>query len=514
MTLPHSQPIIDWFFEHDGAAQLGAAMGLDPETSRRVLALGLPMQLQAVSDYAQTALGEHQIAEAVRIIPNFPDVETALSAGQGAADLERAGDSMAPTLLREHRGRIADSVAQQTGTDRAKMRRLFDMTLPLILSRLSWRDAHALAFLPLVGKVAPSAAPLIPTNAAVPAHSVARTVTSATEERRGGFPLWLLPLLLLLLLGGCFLLRPKTAVAPAATTATNATTSSGFNIETPAPASEVSANGFKVSGTGKAGDVVTMYRNGQSVGTFTVDQDGKWSADVLDAAAPVGDVAYQFRNAAGGLLGTLPLKVSGTEAAPLILSTPEANADVPAGGFSIAGQGKAGEVYQAYEDGTNIGSFTVAPDGTWSVDVPGPAAGNHTYTILDSKGNRVLLLPLNVVSGGSAACTDAPTISVADNETVSAPFRFGGRGSAKSYTVTVWRGDRQVGTQEVKLTGDCTWSYQSNPGGQDGVKSVVRYELRPTGEAVSTPAAGKVTLTVSGSGTNFNSKGEYVGPTK
>ena len=99
--------------------------------------------------------------------------------GNGALDLERAGDSMAPTLLREYRTQIPDALAAQHGLDQGVLRRLFDMTLPLILSRLSWRDAVALRFLPLVGQgdLRRAGAVAIPTNAAV--APAARTVAAA-----------------------------------------------------------------------------------------------------------------------------------------------------------------------------------------------------------------------------------------------------------------------------------------------------------------------------------------------
>lgn len=527
MTIPvNAKPIIDWFFENDGAENLGQAAGLDPQSARRVLAQGLPQQLQALAEYAQTKLGTQQIAEAVRIIPHFPTVTEALSMGQGAMDLEQAGDSMAPTLLREWRTQIPDLVAAQTGANQGAVRRLLTMTIPLILSRLSWRDDAALRFLPMVGDVSRrTGAVVIPKNAAV--VPAARPLTGAvdrttSEGARRGLPwwLWLLPLLLLLLLlGGCWLLRPKSAApATSAEPAKTAPATSAFTINSPANGTEVSANGFTVSGTGPAEGTYTMLRDGQQVGTFKVGKDNTWRTDVLDTTAPAGNVVYTFRDADGKDVGTLNVLSKGPEqasAAPVVVSAPTPGSEVPAGGFSINGTGNPNETYTAYEDGANIGSATVAPDGTWSLDVPGPAAGPHTYTVLDSKGNRVALLPVTVAAGAaSAACTDALTISLSDNETVSAPFRFGGRGSGKGYTVSVWRADRLVGTRDVKLTGDCTWSYASNPGGKDGQKSVVRYQVRPTGAATSTPATGKVTLNVSGSGTNFNSKGEYIGPTK
>lgn len=527
MTTPvNAQSIIDWFFENSGAENLGRAVGLNAETARRVLAQGLPQQLRILADYANTRPGDHQIGEAVNVIPTFPSVMEALSMGNGALDLERAGDSMAPTLLREYRTQIPDALAAQHGLDQGVLRRLFDMTLPLILSRLSWRDAVALRFLPLVGQddLRRAGAVAIPTNAAVApaARTVAQTAsgTVVREEtpRRGGFPLWPLLLIPLLLLGGCWMLRPQNNTrtqAEVTQAAKESPVTSQFAVTTPAPGSEVSANGFKLEGTGPVGGTYTLHRGGQQVGTITVGEDNRWNADVLDAAAPAGDVIYTFRDASGRVVETLNLKSRGPLSDTSVnITEPTANAEVSAGGFNISGTGHPNTTYTTFEDGINIGSFTSGPDGTWSVNVPSPASGPHTYTVLDAQGNRVARVPVTVgAAGTNTACTDALSISLPDNASVSAPFRFGGRGGGQGYTVTVWRGTEQIGTQDVKLTGDCTWSYASNPGGQEGEKSTVRYEVRPSGQNTGSPAAGQVTLNVSGSGTNFNAQGEYVGPT-
>lgn len=294
-----------------------------------------------------------------------------------------------------------------------------------------------------------------------------------------------------------------------------------FAITTPSDGAEVPVSGFSMQGTGPAGTAYSIYRDDAEVGNFTVGDDGTWNVDVVDAAAPAGQATYTVRDSEGQDVGTLPVTiVAGEAAAPasttaaaadLTVTNPTDGAEVEAGGFDMSGTGTPGATFQLYEDGVSVGTFTVDDDGNWTVDVAGPGEGAHTYDILDDAGNRVATLPLTVVASTEAqTCSDNLSISLADGENVTAPFRFGGRGSGEAVLVTVWRGERQIGEQRVEISSNCTWSYLSRPGGREGVEKGVRYEVRPEG---SDTVAQKVTLNVTGSGVNFNEQGEYVGPT-
>ena len=66
------------------------------------------------------------------------------------------------------------------------------------------------------------------------------------------------------------------------------------------------------------------------------------------------------------------------------------------------------------------------------------------------------------------------------------PFRFGGVGSGKSYTVTIMRGERKIGSKVLPLDATCGYSYTSRPGA--GTVTVAQ-----TGSA---DMASKVTLSV------------------
>jgi hypothetical protein len=157
--------------------------------------------------------------------------------------------------------------------------------------------------------------------------------------------------------------------------------------------------------------------------------------------------------------------------------------------------GRTGDTLQVLEDGTSLGTVTVGGDGTWTLAVPSPAAGAHTYRVTGADGGDLGRLALTIraaAPGASAAgCTGAYTLSIASGQTVSEPFRFGGKGQGKGYSVTVRRGQRTIGEKAIALDATCGWSYQSRPG-----PGTVTYEVRPLGDSGGVPlSAVRITVT-------------------
>jgi len=309
----------------------------------------------------------------------------------------------------------------------------------------------------------------------------------ALGGRRGLGWLWLLPLLLLLLLGGCFLLRGKPAAV--------------FAVTEPANGAAVSGP-FAVKGTGTAGEEVTVSENGQPVGKATVGEDGTFSADV--PAPTAGDHTYAISEAGSSENLNLTVKAAaaaGTAAGAgdmsgmdmngkFSIAAPASDANLPAGAFELKGSGKPGDVLEIFEDGVSLGKVTVGTDGMWTLNVPSPAAGAHTYSIKGPDGAELGSVKATVAAAAAstAACTKDFSLSIPDGQTVAEPFRFGGVGSGKSYTVTVTRGDRKIGSKVLPLDGTCGYSYTSKPG-----KGTITYSVSQTGSA---DVAGKITLTV------------------
>ena len=364
--------------------------------------------------------------------------------------------------------------------------------------------------------VAGASRPNVPPVAAPPINTASVPPTPPQEKRRGGFPWWIIPLLALLLLGGCWLVNRQPAdSAGTATTATD--TAASILVTNPSSDANLPPAPFTMSGTGPAGATLTIQDEGQDVGTATVGSDGNWTADL--PAPTVGEHTYtvdggaarsEFKvNIADGAAAatdttdgtatdaTAP-DATGTDAAGaatgFAIGAPAADAELPAGGFTMNGTGTAGEELELFEDGTSLGKITVGEDGTWTFDVPSPSAGAHSYSVKGPDGTELGALSTTIAAAAADAsaanCTKDYTLSITDGQTVSEPFRFGGVGQGEGYSVTVKRGDRTIGTKNIPLDATCGWSYQSKPGA-----GTISYEVRPVGDAAAEPLS-SVTLTV------------------
>ncbi|GGI82776.1 DUF937 domain-containing protein [Deinococcus wulumuqiensis] len=364
-----------------------------------------------------------------------------------------------------------------------------------------------------------AAKPVTPAAPVVtPPVTTATTTSAPVPERRGGIPwwVWLLPLLLL---GGCWFVNNQNRTTTTTTTSTAAQQDGGIIVSNPQSDSNLPAQPFTMSGTAAPNMQLKIEDEGQTVAEATADADGNWTAEI--PAPTVGEHTYSIiggegaksefkvnvtdENAEGSTdatgTDTSDTDSTGTDGAAagdFTVTEPAQNADVAATGFNLTGTGTPGETYELLEDGVSVGTFTVGDDGNWTADVAAPSEGDKTYTIQDGSGNEVATLPVKVGAGTADAgqCSQDLSVSLEDGETVSAPFRFGGVGSSDSYTVTIRRADRVIGTKKIPLGAGCTWSYSSNPGGRSGTVNDVTYEVRASGTAASAPADATLNLKV------------------
>ncbi|WP_425146035.1 DUF937 domain-containing protein [Deinococcus sp.] len=577
--------------------RLGGALGLSSAQAQAVGEHALPTQLAALSEQARLPGGSQRLLDLAAQVP-AGSAQELVASESGVAQVRQLGASLLPQVLGGGAEAQVQRIATQTGVSGGSVQGLMQMILPLVLGFLGRHVAASglnagnlgslfdgvpgLAGLGGLGAglraaaagtlgaaagtvvIAPSSqgaavTPPLPTEAGYTGPTGTMPHANTSLGRRPGLGwLWMLPLLLLLLLGGCWLLggkpsTPFTVISPVGGTSVSA--NAPFTVKGTGKAGETvtlsekgaalasgkvaddgsyslnvpsatvgdhsyslaqsgddkpldlklsATHSFSfttpssvtaVEGTGKPGDVLEVFENGASLGKVTVGADGKWSLNLPNIAQ--GDHTFIVKGPSGAELGTLKttlaLPAAGTAAGNgnFALSFPAANATLPAGAFTMKGNGKAGDALQVFEDGTSLGNVTVGADGTWSLDVPSPTAGAHTYSVKGPGGAELGSVKATVAAAAAnagATCTKTFSLSIKDGQTVSAPYRFGGVGSGKSYDITVLRGAKKIGSKNVPLDATCGWSYTSNPG-----KGTITYSISESGK---TDVAGKITLTV------------------
>ena len=515
--------------------RLGGMLGMDSAQAQQLGQAILPAQLSAITQKIAAPGGAQQVLDLAAQAPHGTPQEL-LASPDGLDRLRQSGTALLPQLLGGGLDNSVQQVAAQTGVSHGGILGMMQLVLPLVLGMIGGQagtlglNAGTLGSLFTGGAavgVGGAAAGLGGTvsglgtsltkgigDAAAGAGSAAVGLGAAAGRlgdgvatvgqgaglnggtvhtnpalggRKGLGWLWLLPLVLLLGLGGCFLLRGK-PLTPFAVTE---------------PVSGAAVTGaFAVKGTGTAGQEVSVSENGQTVGKGTVSEDGTYSVDV--PAPSAGDHTYALAEAGSSEALNLTVKVAAAAAAAgtgdgmtgmnmdgkFAVTAPAAGASLPAGAFDLKGNGKAGDVLEIFEDGVSLGKVTVSQGGTWSLNVPSPAAGAHTYTVKGPDGTELgsYATTIAAAAASAVACTKDFSLSIPDGQAVAQPFRFGGVGSGKSYTVTVTRGERRIGSKVLPLDGTCGYSYTSKPG-----KGTITYSVAPTGSA---DAAGKITLTV------------------
>ncbi len=257
------------------------------------------------------------------------------------------------------------------------------------------------------------------------------------------------------------------------------------------------------SGKGHANGALRLFLGGKELSAqpLKIGADGNWSlpgVDISKLGLTPGSYDLELRgvdpNHPDQLLGsnTLAFRVSSaTNTGGLSISQPADGAQLEAGGFTLKGRGNPGDDLEVFEDGISLGRVTVASDGSWSLKVPSPAAGSHTYEAKGTAGSASTKVAVAAATGSPTSCTKTFSLSLSDGQTVNKPFRFGGEGSGKGYTVTIKRGSRVVGIKVIPLDATCGWSYTSNPG-----SGPITYEVREAGAVSSRKALAVLNLKV------------------
>lgn len=135
--------LIQSYFDGDNAQRLGQAVGIDGNLAQKALSIGLPMQVNALADHAANPQGQAQIMEAISSLPQFGSISDVLGSADGAGNLQRAGELLAPALLGGQSDTIVNAVTSQVGGSVGGMQKLMQMALPLLLSLLGRQGVNA-----------------------------------------------------------------------------------------------------------------------------------------------------------------------------------------------------------------------------------------------------------------------------------------------------------------------------------------------------------------------------------
>lgn len=199
---------------------------------------------------------------------------------------------------------------------------------------------------------------------------------------------------------------PAVAV-PAGTVSRQPTAPVTVPVPTPpptrSPASRRSAGllGGAALGLLIAGGVVLMLGRPATSPALTPEPETRTAAE----AAPVPEPA---ESGAEQVIAPPP--------APLVLSSPLPNTTQASGSFPLRGTGAAGEILEILEDGTSLGQTQVGADGSWTYDVPNPAAGAHMYSVTGRGESLLARLPLTVAAPPEPPAP-VPVETIGDEET-------------------------------------------------------------------------------------------------
>ena len=153
-----------------------------------------------------------------------------------------------------------------------------------------------------------------------------------------------------------------------------------------------------LSGTGVAGDQITLYDGATVIGTTIVASNGTWSLGVTLAigahtlSAAQTDTVWNLTSV---LSSTVGVTVYAQPAPPAITSASVGSVSLGRATVTLGGTGTAGETITVYDGPTAIGTTTVAANGTWTLS-PRLASGSHSLTATQT-------LVAGITSNASAA---------------------------------------------------------------------------------------------------------------
>ena len=270
----------------------------------------------------------------------------------------------------------------------------------------------------------------------------------------------------------------------------------------------------QISGTAKAGSTVTIMDGSNVLGTTTAGADGTWS---FTPSVDLGRGDHTFTATAKDPMGNESSSSSWTVTidtdAPVKPTIDAALDDVGsvqgnlANGSStddptptLSGKAEAGSTVKIYDQNGLLGEVTAKADGTWSFSpVAKLPEGEHRFhvTATDRAGNTsaasddfVLNLDFTAPDASKVSITDV----VDDFGSVTGSIASGGKtddntplikgtGAEPGNTITVYNGDKVIGTAKVQADG--TWELQVTKALPDGTYNLTVKETDSVGNTTA-----------------------------
>ena len=221
-----------------------------------------------------------------------------------------------------------------------------------------------------------------------------------------------------------------------------------------------------LSGTAEGDSTVTVFLDGNAIGTTVTDTGGNWSfetpalaegghnftATATDVAGNESPVSTTFDLTVDTVAPDAPTIGTATD------DTGSVTGDLPTGSSTddltpvLSGTAEAGSTVTVLQDGNAIGTTVTDAGGTWSLETPTLAEGGHNFTATatDVAGNESSVSTTFELTVDTVA-PNAPTLSLA-NDT-------GADGDNVTSDGTVTVGGLESGaTWSYSIDGGATWS--------------------------------------------------------
>ncbi|MFN6050575.1 MAG: Ig-like domain-containing protein, partial [Planctomycetia bacterium] len=241
-----------------------------------------------------------------------------------------------------------------------------------------------------------------------------------------------------------------------------------------------SANVLTLTGTAEANSVITVYDNGNKIGTTTTDSNGVWTFITPTLADGSNRFSANATDAAGNKSVNADSYTMVVDAsaptAPVINSLPSPNGDNTP---TISGTGEPGAVVTINANGSPIGTAVVDANGYWNFTPTTPISdGTTAFTAIqkDTAGNTSPTSN-SVNSVIDTTAPNAPLINDLGTINSATPAITGT--AEPGSTIKLYDGTTLIGTATADSNGN--WTITPSPALNEGTNNLIATATDPSG---------------------------------